>query len=123
VASTVYVHPFETASAQQRALTEMAIDGEADASQAVVVPRAPRVSHRYLVVTTICDAFLINSSSAPRVAANAVVIPEDHPYEWQPFATASAAAAEYEIHAEAAARGMVSLGEGSILVYWTKAAR
>lgn len=121
--TVLYIQAFSSASDQLAALHRAAIDGDADAVQTAVVPQAPGVSHRYLVLTLDCDAYVVIPTGGVRVKTTAVVIPEDHPYEWQFYADLAAAAAEFELHAGAAARGLTSLSDGSIAVYWTKASR
>jgi hypothetical protein len=119
-----YIHAHDSAFDQQQQLERLAMEIGPDAVASVVVPKAPKVSGRYLVLATTCDAILrIPLTDRRGVAANAVTIPDDHPYRWQVVGSMDMADAEWSAHADAAARGIISLNEGSFVVYWTVATR
>lgn len=117
--TAVYLYAFNSAFDQQQMLTRASLEhGAQNVQTAVAVPGVP---DRYLVIVTICDAYIsFPRTAGSRVAATAVVIPDDHPFSWQPFRDTNGAFAEYELHANAPSRGLASLGDGTIVVYWAK---
>lgn len=56
-----------------------------------------------------------------RMPEGSVNIPDNHPMRWAQFATADEALAEYNKHADAESRALITMYDGAAVVFWTKA--
>lgn len=123
VSRSVKAEFFALPYTQHEALTSLALEHGAENVQTAVAAQTNGVPKRYLVFVRGCDSYAPRGehpTQSPRITREAVIIPEHSPYEWAEFETAAGAHAEYDAHASAGARGIVTIGDGSFVVYWSR---
>jgi hypothetical protein len=109
----VSLEAFSSPFDQHQELDRLALELGAENVQDVVAPKTDADLPRYLIFVRACDAYVCFVNPAR------VVMPPSALYELGVFERSADAFAEYAQHGDAAARGVITMGDASIVVYWS----